>query len=201
MFLKTIKEEEATGRIAEIYSAEKAAIGLVMSATACWTARPDMLPVFEQFVASIKDKFSLTPRDWRLITFVAAQHVPSTYCSTVYGRMLLDDLGSKEKVLAVQRDFRSAGLDQRDVAMLAFAEAVARDASRVTAHDIEGLRAAGFTDVQISDIALCAAFRCFVARYYDATGSGPEAKFLNEDSTFRDALAVGRKLQTAAAAP
>ena len=68
------------------------------------------------------------------------------------------------------------------------------DASRISAHDIEGLRAAGFSDVQISDIALCAAFRCFVARFYDATGAGPEPAFLNGDGDFRDALAIGRKL-------
>ncbi len=194
MFLETIKEEQATGRVAEIYAGEKAALGFVMSATACWTTRPDMLPIFDEFVTQVKAGFSLTPRDWRLITFVAAQHVPSTYCSTVYGKMLLDDLGSKEKVLALQSDFRNAGLDERDVAMLAFAETVAKDASRVTAHEIEGLRAVGFSDVQISDIALCAAFRCFVARYYDATGSGPEPSFLNDDNAFRDALAIGRKL-------
>lgn len=194
MYLKTIRETDATGRVAEIYAKEKSALGFVMSATACWTARPDMLPVFEDFVGAVKANFSLSPRDWRLITFIAAQQVPSTYCSTVYGRHLLDDLGSKDAVMAVQRDFRTAGLDDRDVAMLGYAEAVARDASKVSGHDIEGLRAVGFSDQEIADIALCAAFRCFVARFYDATGAGPEPAFLDEDEDFRNALAIGRKL-------
>ena len=57
------------------------------------------------------------------------------------------------------------------------AQKVASDASRATEHDIASLRAAGFTDVQISDVALCAALRCFVARFYDATGAGPETGF------------------------
>ena len=39
MFLKTIGEDEATGRVAEIYAAHKANLGFVMSATACWTRR------------------------------------------------------------------------------------------------------------------------------------------------------------------
>ena len=195
MFLKTIGESEATGRVAEIYSDEKSALGFVMSATACWTTRPDLLPAFEDFAGQVKAEFSLSPRDWRMITFISAQQVPSTYCSTVYGRHLLEDLGSKDKVLAVQRDFRTAGLDERDVAMLGFAEMVAKDASQVSAHDIEGLRAAGFSDRQIGDIALCAAFRCFVARFYDASGAGPEPAFLDEDEDFRNALVIGRKLQ------
>ena len=194
MFLKTISEDEATGRDAEIYADEISSLVFVMSATACWTARPDMLPVFEDFVMQVKAKFSLSPRDWRVITFIAAQRVPSTYCSSVYGKHLLEDFGSKDAVLSLQRDFRTAGLSDRDVAMLDFAQKVASDASRVTEHDIAGLRAAGFNDVQISDIAPCAALRCFVARYYDATGAGPEPAFLDADSAFRDALAIGRGL-------
>ncbi len=194
MFLKTIAEGEATGRVAEIYAAHKANLGFVMSATACWTARPDLLPLWEDFFAQIKAKFSLTPRDWRLITFIAAQQVPSTYCAMVYGKQLLDDLGSKDKVLAVLRDFRNAGLDDREVAMLDYAEAVAKDASRITEGDIKALRAAGFSDVQVADIALCASLRCFMARFFDATGAGPESAFIDEESGFRDALAIGRKL-------
>ncbi len=193
MFVKTMAEDEAAGRVAEIYAAQKANLGFVMSATACWTARPDLLPLWEDFFTQVKAKFSLSPRDWRLITFVAAQQVPSTYCAMVYGKQLLDDLGSKDKVISVQRDFRNAGLDARDVAMLDYAEAVAKDASRITEGDIESLRAAGFSDVQIADIALCASLRCFMARFFDATGAGPEPAFIDEDSGFRDALAIGRK--------
>ncbi|MGK9170565.1 hypothetical protein KXR53_29980 [Inquilinus limosus] len=192
MFLETIREEDATGKVADSYAADRTQLGFVMSATACWTARPDLLPAWEEFYAKVKANFSLSPRDWRLITFVAAKQVPSTYCSMVYGRMLVEDLGSRDKVLAVQADFRTAGLDARDVAMLAYAEAVARDASRITQRDIDALRAAGFRDMQIADIALCAALRCFMARFFDATGAGPEPAFIDPEG-FAAALAVGRK--------
>jgi uncharacterized peroxidase-related enzyme len=192
MFLETIGEEDATGKVADSYAADRARLGFVMSATACWTARPDLLPAWEAFYAQVKANFSLSPRDWRLITFIAAKQVPSTYCSMVYGKMLLDDLGSRDKVLAVQADFRSAGLGERDTAMLAYAETVARDASRITERDIDALRAVGLRDVQIADIALCAALRCFMARFFDATGAGPEAAFIDPDG-FATALAVGRK--------
>lgn len=192
MFLETIREEDATGKVAESYAADRARLGFVMSATACWTARPDLLPAWEAFYAQVKANFSLSPRDWRLITFIAAKQVPSSYCSMVYGKMLLDDLGSRDKVLAVQADFRTAGLCERDTAMLAYAEAVARDASRIAERDIDALRTVGFRDVQVADIALCAALRCFMARFFDATGAGPEAAFIDPDG-FAIALAVGRK--------
>lgn len=119
-------------------------------------------------------------------------HVLSTYCSYVYSKQLVEGFGSKEAVVAVHRNFRNAGLPPRDVEMLAYAEKIAIDASVITEADIARLRNVGFTDRQIADIALCAAFRCFVARYFDAVGAGPEAAFIDDDKEFRAAMTVGK---------
>jgi uncharacterized peroxidase-related enzyme len=192
MFLQTIGEDEATGRVAEIYNASKSQLGFVMEATRCFTARPDLLPLYTDFSKSIRAGFSLSQRDWRLITLIAAKHIPSTYCSYVYGQQLVDDLGSKEAVIAVQRDFRTAGLSDRDIEMLAYAEKIAVDASLISQHDITRLRSTGFSDQQICDIALCASFRCFVSRFFDATGAGPEAVYIDSDQEFRAAMTVGK---------
>lgn len=78
--------------------------------------------------------------------------------------------------------------------MLSYAETISKDASRVTQQHIERLRSVGFTDVQICDIALCAAFRCFVARFFDATGAGPEPAFVDTDADFRSAMTVGKAI-------
>lgn len=193
MFLQTIGEEEATGEVAEIYNKQKAQNGFVMEASKCFTARPDLLAIYTTFIDKVRGGFSLGMREWRLITLVAAKQVPSTYCSYVYSKLLIDDLDSKEKVLEVQRDFRSAGLSGKDVEMLAYAEKIARNASEVGQADIDRLRKVGFSDQQICDIALCAAFRCFVARFFDATGAGPEAVFFDSDEDFRAAMTVGRR--------
>jgi uncharacterized peroxidase-related enzyme len=194
MFLKTVADEEATGRIAELYQGQKAQLGFVMEAMRCWTARPDLLPIYQDFSDKVRAGFSLSPRDWRLITLIAAKHVPSTYCSQVYSKQAVADLGSKEAVLAVQRDFHTAGLNSRDVEMLRFAETITKDASRVNEQDIVRLRSVGFTDVQICDIALCTAFRCFVSRFFDALGAGPEPVFIDADADFRRAMTVGREI-------
>ena len=184
MFLQTIAEEEATGTVAEIYERQKSQQGFVMAAARCFTARPDLLPIYTEFSDRIRSGFSLGLREWRLITLVAAKHIPSTYCSYVYGKQLVGDLRSKEAVLAVYQDFRTAGLPDRDVEMLAYAEKIAQDASRISKADIDRLRAVGFTDQEICDIALCASFRCFVSRFFDAVGAGPEAAFIDEDVEF-----------------
>jgi len=192
MFLTTIAESEATGKVAEIYEKQKSQLGFVMEAARCFTARPDLLPIYTEFSDKIRAGFSLPVRDWRLITLIAAKHIPSTYCSLVYGKQLIGDLGSKDAVLAVQRDFRSAGLPARDVEMLAYAEKITRDASQVSPADIDRLRDVGFTDIQICDIALCASFRCFVSRFFDAMGAGPEETFIDSHAGFRETMSVGK---------
>jgi len=194
MYLQTIGEEQATGRVAEIYERQKSQLGFVMNAARCFTARPDLLPIYTDFSDRIRAGFSLGLREWRLITLIAAKQTRSTYCSQVYSHQLIGDLGSKEAVLAVQRDFRMAGLPDRDVEMLSYAETIAKDASQVTPSDIERLRSVGFSDPQICDIALCAAFRCFVSRFFDAVGAGTEAAFIDTDEEFRSAMTVGRAL-------
>lgn len=167
-------------------------MGFVMATAKAFTPRPD-LPIYTDFIENVRAGFSLGIREWRLITLVAAKHVPSTYCSYVYGKQLVGDLGSKESVIAVHKDFGNAGLSDKDVEMLAYAEQIAIDASQITQTSIDRLRDVGFSDQQICDIALCASFRCFVSRFFDAVGAGPEPVYIDENTEFREALTVGKR--------
>ena len=191
MYLKTVSDAEATGEIAQIYKDEIAAMGMVMNATRCWSARPDMLAPVEHLLHQMRDRFSLGLVNFRLITLIAARHIPSSYCSHVYFRTLSKALG-RDKVLAILRDFRNAGLTQAEVAMLAYAEQIAIDASKITEADIDALRAVGFSDLNIADIALAASYRSFMSRYFDAVGATVEPSFLDEDPEIRAELAVGK---------
>lgn len=193
MYIRTVSPDEATGDVAEIYRGELQSLGFIMEATACWTTVPGLAPMVEHLLQTARNNFSLGLLNWRLITLVAAREVPSTYCSHVYARLLAREL-DKQQVLAIQRDFRSAGLDEKTVAMLAYAQQVARDASKIGPADIEALRSAGFADQQIGEIAFCAAFRCFLSRYFDAVGASPEAVFFDPDPEFRAAMTVGKPI-------
>jgi alkylhydroperoxidase family enzyme len=190
MFVRTIEPTEAEGEIASIYDGELASMGRVMEATQCWTARPDMLAPVENLLHQIRDKFSLGLVNFRLITLVAAKHVPSSYCSHVYFKALAGMIG-RERALAVHRDYRNAGLTEQQVAMLAYAEQITVDASRIDQGMIHTLRAVGLTDLNIADIALAASFRNFLSRYFDAVGARAEPEFLDDDLSVRKELSVG----------
>lgn len=192
MYLETIGDANATGRVAEIYAQQRERFGKVYSTARCMTTRPDLLPVYTDFIDTIRRGFSLSMREWKLITLIAARHVPSTYCSYVYAHQLVDDLGSKEAVVAVQQDFRRAGLPTKDVEMLAYAEKIVKAPQSIERMDIERLRRAGFSDRQICDIALCASFRCFIGRFFDAVGAEPSPEFVDADPAFREPLTVGK---------
>lgn len=192
MFIKTIEPDEATGEIAALYAAEKESMGRVMQATQCWSARPDVILPVENLLHQIRDGFSLGLLSFRLITFVCAKHVPSSYCSHVYFRSLSGVLG-REQTLAVRRDYRTAGLTAQQVEMLAYAEQITLDASKITEAHIQRLRSVGLTDVNIADIALAASFRSFMSRYFDAVGATAEPEFLDDDQTVRDEMVAVRK--------
>jgi uncharacterized peroxidase-related enzyme len=193
-FLRTIGDQEASGEVADVYDQERKERGYVMDATRALSTRPEVLLAWERFMAAAREGgFTLRLRDWRLITLVAAKHIRSTYCSLVYGRALVEDLGSAEAVLAVERDFRSAGLSERDVAMLEYAEKVTVAAHTITEGDVERLRRQGFSDEQVFDVALCAAIRNLFSRLIDAVGATPDPDLHElEPAELRAALTVGR---------
>jgi uncharacterized peroxidase-related enzyme len=192
MYIRTIEPGETTGEIADLYNAEIASMGKVMQATQCWSARPDMIVPIESLLHRIRDNFSLGLVNFRLITFIAAKFVPSSYCSHVYFKTLSAAIGRKQ-ALAVQADHRNAGLSDQQVAMLDYAEQITRDASRIGQADIDRLRAVGFSDLNIADIALAASFRNFMSRYFDAVGATVEPEFLDADPEVRAQMSVGKQ--------
>lgn len=192
MYIKTVTPEDATGEIAASYKSDMDSMGVVMEATSCWSARPDMLAPVEHLLHQLRDGFSLGLLNFRLITLVAAKYVPSSYCSHMYFRSL-GKLMDREQVIAIQRDYRNAGLSEQQVAMLDYVVQITRDASRITEADIDRLRAVGLTDLNIADIALAASYRSFMSRYFDAVGATVEPQFLDADPDVRAQLAVGKK--------
>ena len=76
--------------------------------------------------------------------------------------------------------------------MLIFGRKVARDASAITARDVELLKQHGFTDAEIFDISAAAAARSFWTKMLDSLGVEVDAPFREMSPEFRDALTVGR---------
>ncbi len=75
-------------------------------------------------------------------------------------------------VEALRRDWRSAPLEPREIAMLAWVEKLTREPARCTPADIDELRAHGFDDQAILQINLIASFFNYINRVADGLGVG-----------------------------
>ena len=109
--------------------------------------------------------------------------------------LLRSGIFTSEQLQAIARDYRRAGLEPAEVAMMAFAEKVTAHANRVTADDLDELRRHGFSDTEILDIALTAAARAFFSKVLDGVGASPDDAFMSLDESLRRTLAVGRPFE------
>ncbi len=75
-----------------------------------------------------------------------------------------------EEVAKVISNWRDADLDDQEKAMLAFTEKFTLTPDRVTDHDFDELRRAGFDEIQILAIGLGAGYRNWVDRIADLLG-------------------------------
>jgi uncharacterized peroxidase-related enzyme len=75
-------------------------------------------------------------------------------------------------VAALQKDFRTAPITVQDKAMLEYVVKLTRDATQCSRADHDSLRAAGFDDRGILQIALIASWFNYINRVADALGVG-----------------------------
>ncbi len=85
-------------------------------------------------------------------------------------------------------DYRNAGLEPAEVAIMAYAEKVTLAAHEVTEEDVAGLRSYGLSDAEILDIALAAAARSFFSKALDAVGAQPDATYAELAGELADLL-------------
>lgn len=185
--LRTPDESEVTGAAAELYESDRDSLGYVPTHTRATALNPDVVRAFETLIKAIVP--SLGMRRYELVTLAAAGALGSTACRAHHGLKSLRYFEADE-LERVARDFRAAGLPPEEVAMMEFAEKLSGDSAAMTEADAAVLRAHGFTDREIVDIAFAAAARNFYSRSLHALGVEPDIPPQLPES-LRDALLSG----------
>ena len=89
----------------------------------------------------------------------------------VHHRRGLRRLGLSDDLLdRVERDFQSAGLDPRQVAILRYAARLTTAPATVAASDVEALRAAGLSSTDVLHVAEVTAYYAYANRIADGLG-------------------------------
>ena len=191
-FVEPISEEDAEGRLAELYAGDRERAGYLPNYARAFSHNADAYGAGKQLAASIAGR--MDTRRYELATVGAARALRSSYCLLAHGSILARGMLSPEAVAELAAGGTPDELTEQEAAVVAYAEQIARDATAVSAEDVERLRELGLSDAEITDVALAATARCFFSKTLDALGALPDAAYAELDEELRDALVRGRPI-------
>lgn len=165
--IETPSPETVTGLAADIYADDLEHMGYVPDHTRVMAVNPEAYRAWETLIGAIAG--GMGKRRYELVTLAAARGVKSQHCLLAHGNKTLRFIEEDELTL-IARDYRTAGIAEAEVVMMAFAEKVSTASSEMTHDDALALRDVGFTDREIVDIALAAAARNYFSRAIQALG-------------------------------
>lgn len=119
----------------------------------------------------------LSKLEREMIAVVVSSINKCFYCLTAHGAAVRALSGNPALGEMMVMNWRVAGLDARQTAMLGFAEQITKASAEITEADREALRAAGFSDRDIWDIANVAGFFNMSNRVASATDMRPNDEY------------------------
>ena len=164
--------------IRTIYETNRAKIGFVPNVFRAYAKRPDHFRAFMGYHdVLMKGPGGLSRAEREAIVVAVSSENRCQYCMTAHGAALR--ILGKDPMLAEQigNNWRTADLTPRWRAMLAFASRVNERGFAATDDEIEMLRAQGFSDDDVWDIAAIASFFGFSNRMAGLMDMRPNPEF------------------------
>ncbi|MCP3394972.1 peroxidase-related enzyme [Bradyrhizobium sp. CCGB12] len=140
--------------------------------------RPDEFRAFFAYHDALMDKpGNLTKAEREMIVVATSNLNQCQYCVVAHGAILR--IRAKDPLIAdqVAVNYRKADITDRQKAMLDFAVRVSIEAQKVSESDFAALKAHGFTEEDIWDIAAISAFFGLSNRLANVTSMRPNAEF------------------------
>jgi uncharacterized peroxidase-related enzyme len=190
MFIE-VPEHPGNDAVADWYEKQRAVWGYLPNYAPAFATRPDVAEAWGRLNTTIRD--GMQRRRFEVATIAAARALGSTFCTAAHSKFLRDICGDEPAMRAIAGDPSGDDLDASDRAVMAFAAKVARQASSITAQDVEALRREGLSDADVADVVYAAAARAFFATVLDALGVQADAELADTfEPALREQLTVGR---------
>ena len=151
--IQTIKPEDATGELAELYGNITAMRGRVSNSAQIFSASPELIKQQMSFIEyyMLKQK-SLSMPLLASIRMLISDKNSCSYCVDMNASILINMLGwTPKEVEAMRADPQNAKLDEKEKAMLLFVLKAVRTPHDVNAHDVQKLPDLGYSDGEILD--------------------------------------------------
>ena len=152
--------------------------GFIPNVFLAFAHRPDEFRAFFAYHDALMDKQSgLTKAEREMIVVATSAVNQCQYCVVAHGAILR--IRAKNPLIAdqVAANYRKADLTPKQKAMLDFAMKVSREAETTSDEDLSALRAHGFSDEDIWDIAAVSAFFALSNRMANFTNMRPNDEF------------------------
>lgn len=174
-WIRTIRPDEATGGLAESYEAQREVLGRVTELTQLGSLHPPLVALRLDFYAAVNDTPSEVPDHVRravaLLTSVINECL---FCTIGHTEKLTEaGYGALAQAIGEDPDGVRTGDDAIDV-ILAYTRTLVRTPGKVAQEQVEALRDAGWTDLDILDVNNLAAYYCYINRVAAGLGlQGP----------------------------
>ncbi len=176
-WITTIDETEASDGLREAYDKVKSSRGRVSNIFKVHSLNPKVMKAHVDLYLSVMfEHEGLTRRQREMVAVVVSSLNECQYCVAHHSAALARYVTQPGFLGQLEAGFRKTNLEDREKAMLEYAEKLTRLPNSITLTDIENLRKYGFSDIEILQLNLVTSYFCFVNRV--ASGLGVE---LEED--------------------
>jgi len=190
-------EAELPADIREVYETNRSKVGFVPNVFRAYSRRPEHFRAFMNYHdVLMKGPSGLSRAEREAIVVAVSAENRCQYCMTAHGAALR--ILGKDAIAAEQiaNNWRTADIPHRLRTMLAFASRVNEPGFAATDEEIDALRAAGFSDNDIWDIAAIASFFGFSNRMAGVMDMRPNPEFytMGRDNAKADGVQSSRKV-------
>ncbi|WP_430784415.1 carboxymuconolactone decarboxylase family protein [Actinoplanes sp. G11-F43] len=156
------------------YGREK--LGFVPNFLHPFSLAPEIYEGWEKLLAAVRA--DMAPLRYELVTLAAARALGSRYCVLAHASVVLrDGLLDDATLVASMTDPDTSGLPPAEVAVMAFAGALATDPYTASPDALEVLRGHGLSENDIFHVITAVAARQFFTTVLAATGTGPDDRY------------------------
>ncbi len=177
-WLRVPGDDEVPSSVAELWAGPRERLGFVPNVLRLFALRPrHLLNWWAYYDELLRGESGLTKDEREMIAVVVSVTNQCRYCIVSHGAALRKLTGDPELADQIALDYESAPLPERTRAALDYAVKLTRQPEAITEADVDALRAAGWTDEDVMDIAEVAAMFNFTNRLASGLGWEPNPEY------------------------
>lgn len=152
MLIKTIRPEEATGELADLYAQIKAIRGRVPMSSQLWSTSPEQLKQQLAFIGYYIKHKTLSAPLLAAIRILVSSNTGCKYCVDFNTGMLVNMFGwSIDETAALKNNSTSDKLSEKENAILSFVVNSVKRCAKADEAELNALRDMGWSDGDILD--------------------------------------------------